>query len=76
MHARRSREHLRHFRGSYQTTYACFLLYGIFESKLLGADGANTHAILFNVKGEDLLFLDKPNIKIKPEQEKLYAKLG
>jgi DNA helicase HerA-like ATPase len=59
-----------------KTTYATFLLYGIFHSKLLGAAAGNTHALIFNVKGEDLLFLDKPNNSLKPDQEALYAKLG
>ncbi|MBI4906497.1 MAG: ATP-binding protein [Acidobacteria bacterium] len=59
-----------------KTTYATFLLYGIFQSDLLGAEAANTHALIFNVKGEDLLFLDKANVNLKPEQSALYAKLG
>ena len=28
---------------------------------MLGNEAANTKALIFNVKGEDLLFLDKPN---------------
>ncbi len=59
-----------------KTTYATFLLYGIFHSKLLGAAAGNTHALIFNVKGEDLLFLDKPNKALRADQEALYAKLG
>jgi hypothetical protein len=60
-----------------KTTYASFLLYGIFNSAgLLGAEKANTHALIFNVKGEDLLFLDKPNASIKPEVADLYEKLS
>jgi DNA helicase HerA-like ATPase len=59
-----------------KTTYATFLLYGIFQGGLLGAEAANTHALIFNVKGEDLLFLDKPNTALKPEQAALYGKLG
>ncbi|MCC6343455.1 MAG: ATP-binding protein [Bryobacterales bacterium] len=59
-----------------KTTYATFLLYGIFHSKLLGAAAGNTHALIFNVKGEDLLFLDKPNNALGADQEALYAKLG
>lgn len=59
-----------------KTSYASYLLYGIFHSKgLLGADKANTHALIFNVKGEDLLFLDKPNSGLKPEVRALYEKL-
>jgi DNA helicase HerA-like ATPase len=60
-----------------KTTYASFLLYGIFNSTgLLGAEKPNTHALIFNVKGEDLLFLDKPNVSVKPEVADLYGKLA
>lgn len=59
-----------------KTTYATFLLYGIFQSDLLGGEAGNTHALIFNVKGEDLLFLDQPNANLKPEHAGLYAKLG
>jgi DNA helicase HerA-like ATPase len=59
-----------------KTTYATFLLYGIFHSDLLGPESINTRAIIFNVKGEDLLFLDKPNQGLKPETELKYQELG
>ena len=59
-----------------KTTYATFLLYGIFHSDLLGPEAINTKAIIFNVKGEDLLFLDKPNATLPEEAHKTYAKLG
>jgi len=59
-----------------KTTYATFLLYGVFHSKLLGASRANTKALIFNVKGEDLLFLDRPNSALKRHSEAVYAKLG
>src|SRR5690606_13759904 len=42
-----------------KTSYATFLLYGLFHSGVLGAEAANTKAVIFNVKGEDLLFLDR-----------------
>src|SRR5438128_1684582 len=42
-----------------KTTYALFLLYALFYSDALGAYRANTKAIVFNVKGEDLLWLYK-----------------
>ena len=45
-----------------KTSYATFLLYSLFHSDALGADAANTRALIFNVKGEDLLWLDKPNV--------------
>lgn len=60
-----------------KTTYASFLLYGIFNSPgLLGAEKVNTHALIFNVKGEDLLFLDKPNVSVPADVADLYAKLA
>jgi DNA helicase HerA-like ATPase len=59
-----------------KTTYATFLLYGIFHSTLLGAEAANTRAVIFNVKGEDLLFLDKRNRELRPEIEGTYDILG
>jgi hypothetical protein len=47
-----------------KTSFATFLLYSVFRSGQLGADGVNARALIFNVKGEDLLFLDHPNIKL------------
>ena len=46
-----------------KTTYATFLLYGLFHSGVLGAEARNTKALIFNVKGEDLLFLDHENVQ-------------
>lgn len=50
-----------------KTSYALFLLYMIFETaagrKLLGIHRPNTKAIVFNVKGEDLLHIDRRNAK-------------
>src|SRR6266705_1134750 len=59
-----------------KTSYATFLLYGLFTSGVLEEQATNTRAIIFNVKGEDLLFLDKPNARRKPETAEAYAKLG
>ncbi|CAN5713107.1 ATP-binding protein [soil metagenome] len=47
-----------------KTTYAMFLLYSLFHSRALGRYSANTKAIVFNVKGEDLLWLDRANLKL------------
>ena len=47
-----------------KTTYATFLLYSLFNSGVLGDDATNTHALIFNVKGEDLLFLDHDNAQL------------
>ncbi|MFQ4138996.1 ATP-binding protein [Nodosilinea sp. PGN35] len=46
-----------------KTSYALFLLHSIFNSGVLGSRAPNTKALIFNVKGEDLFFLDKFNSK-------------
>ncbi len=49
-----------------KTSFATLLLYSVFRSGVLGGAGdtANTRALIFNVKGEDLLFLDHPNTRL------------
>jgi DNA helicase HerA-like ATPase len=59
-----------------KTSYATFLLHSLFSSGALGGEAANTHAIVFNVKGEDLLFLDQPNARLRDEDRAAYRKLG
>jgi DNA helicase HerA-like ATPase len=59
-----------------KTTYATFLLHSLFKSGALGAEAASTHALVFNVKGEDLLFLDQPNRRLRDEDRAAYARLG
>ena len=59
-----------------KTSYATFLLHGLFTSGALGGEAANTHALVFNVKGEDLLFLDQPNARLRDEDRAAYARLG
>lgn len=59
-----------------KTTYATFLLYSLFHSEALGADASNTRALIFNVKGEDLLWLDKPNVRHDATLAEEYRKLG
>ena len=59
-----------------KTSYATFLLYGLFHSHVLGAEAHNTKALVFNVKGEDLLFLDHPNTRLDADQAARYARLG
>jgi len=59
-----------------KTTYAGFLLYSLFHSTVLGNRAANTKALVFNFKGEDLLFLDRPNAKLSDEQKAKYDVLG
>ncbi len=59
-----------------KTTYALFLLYALFHSDALGPYAANTKAIVFNVKGEDLLWLDTPNARLTEEDREDFARLG
>ncbi len=58
-----------------KTTYSTFLLHSLLHCEAL-SDPTNTHAIIFNVKGEDLLFLDKRNNILTPEDLAEYEKLG
>ncbi len=59
-----------------KTSFATFLLYSVFRSGVLGGEAANTKALIFNVKGEDLLFLDHPNTRLTESTVDAYAKLG
>ena len=47
-----------------KTSFALFLLHSIFRSGALGARAVNAKALVFSVKGEDLLFLDQPNVRL------------
>jgi DNA helicase HerA-like ATPase len=58
-----------------KTSYALFLLYGLFHSNVL-ENRHNARGVIFNVKGEDLMFADKPNARLDPEAADQYAKLG
>jgi len=61
-----------------KTSFATFLMYSMLRSGVLGGAGesANTKALIFNVKGEDLLFLDHPNAKLDDRTRESYATLG
>ncbi len=65
-----------------KTTYAAFLLYMLLETdegrRLLGAHGPSTRALVFNVKGEDLLHLDRPNAQLDahPNAREEWRRLG
>ena len=59
-----------------KTSYATFLLYSLFNSRVLGAEAINTKALIFNVKGEDLLFLDHANTELDQTQRAKYAQMG
>ena len=47
-----------------KTSFALFLLYSIFQSGVLGKRSVNAKALVFSVKGEDLLFLDHRNRRL------------
>ena len=56
-----------------KTSYALFLLYSIMQK---ADDKDKVHAIIFNVKGKDLLWIDKRNRNISKEDESAFRKLG
>ncbi|MDM7325317.1 MAG: ATP-binding protein, partial [Thermus sp.] len=58
-----------------KTSYATFLLKSLLESGIL-EDAHQARVLLFNVKGEDLLFLDKPNLRLTEEARREYERLG
>jgi len=58
-----------------KTSYALFLLYSILNT----VKEEKVSALIFNVKGEDLFFIDKPNRVFKEKEEEfkpLYAAMG
>jgi DNA helicase HerA-like ATPase len=59
-----------------KTSFALFLLHSVFRSGALGAKAVNAKALIFSVKGEDLLFLDQPNIRLDQDLQSAYAKIG
>lgn len=59
-----------------KTSYATFLLHSLFNSGVLGSAAINTKSLIFNVKGEDLLHLDRPNNKLDEVQRARYDTLG
>lgn len=59
-----------------KTSFALFLLHALFTSGVLGKRQLGTRALIFSVKGEDLLFLDQPNVKLDDDLRSAYAALG
>ena len=59
-----------------KTSFALFLLHSIFRSGALGERAVNAKALVFSVKGEDLLFLDQPNVALDDDLRAEYAALG
>ncbi len=58
-----------------KTSYALFLLYSLFHSDVL-ENRHNARGVIFNVKGEDLMFADKANSRLDAEASAQYEKLG
>jgi len=58
-----------------KTSFAMFLLHAITNSGVLAGEAHNTKALVFSVKGEDLLFLDYANSRLTPAQAERYAEL-
>jgi DNA helicase HerA-like ATPase len=59
-----------------KTSFALFLLHSITNCGVLAGEAHNTKALIFSVKGEDLLFLDYANNRLTAEQREKYATLG
>ena len=59
-----------------KTSYATFLLHSLFNCGVLGPAVVNTKALIFNVKGEDLLHIDRPNTRLDDEHRRIYTQLG
>ena len=59
-----------------KTSFALFLLHALFTSGVLGTRQLNAKALIFSVKGEDLLFLDQPNVRLDDDLRADYAALG
>ena len=58
-----------------KTSFATFLLHSIFNCGVLRGEAHNTKALIFSVKGEDLLFLDYANARLTEKQRRRYAQL-
>jgi DNA helicase HerA-like ATPase len=59
-----------------KTSFALFLLHSLFTSGALGSRAVNAKALIFSVKGEDLLFIDQPNARLDGTLRAAYAQLG
>ncbi len=60
-----------------KTSYALFFIRMLTaHPQILGEGAANLRVLIFNVKGEDLLWLDKPNRYLTPEAVEEWHRLG
>jgi len=60
-----------------KTSFALFFLRCLTSHpEVMGRSANNLSVLVFNVKGDDLMFLDKPNNRFGPEARDEWAKLG
>lgn len=59
-----------------KTSFALFLLHSLFTGGALESRAKNSHALVFSVKGEDLLHIDRINAGVDDELRDAYARLG
>jgi uncharacterized protein len=61
-----------------KTSYALFLLHNLLHpsSKVLGVHQKSARGLIFNVKGQDLLYLDQANTKLDDTQRAQWAEMG
>ncbi len=59
-----------------KTSFAMFLLHSITTCGVLAGQAHNTKALVFSVKGEDLLFLDYANSRLTSRDQARYGELG
>ncbi|MGH2786932.1 MAG: ATP-binding protein [Actinomycetota bacterium] len=60
-----------------KTSYALFFVRCLTSHpEILGSSARNMRVLVFNVKGEDLLFLDRPNKNFGDEHRDAWARLG
>ena len=58
-----------------KTSFATFLLHSVVNCGVLAGEAHNTKALIFSVKGEDLLFLDYANSRLTAGQRERYEAL-
>lgn len=60
-----------------KTSYSLFLIHSMLYSKSIqDKEKRNIKAIIFSVKGEDLLHIDKPNSNFDKDSQKIFEKMG
>jgi uncharacterized protein len=59
-----------------KTSCAMFMLYSLFHSDALGMQRHSARAVIFNVKGEDLMFADEANGRLPEGEPEKYHRLG